>query len=116
MGLGGGMDESFEDPGTFDDDDEDGQLVDGEELDAGPTPDLSGLLSVSPLVRFPSYFVCLPFSFVLCRRAYKARARAQRRSRGLALPVVTCRSTICRPVIARSRYSFDMSYKLTRPR
>jgi hypothetical protein len=52
MGLGGGMDESFEDPGTFDDDDEEELLDDGQELDAAPAPDLSGLLSVSPLVRF----------------------------------------------------------------
>jgi hypothetical protein len=53
MGLGGGMDESFEDPGSFDDDDceEDGEL-DGGQLESMPAPDLSGLLSVSPLVRF----------------------------------------------------------------
>jgi hypothetical protein len=52
MGLGGGMDESFEDPGTFDDDDNEGQGDRGEDLVEMPAPDLSGLLSVSPLVRF----------------------------------------------------------------
>jgi hypothetical protein len=54
MGLGGGMDESFEDPGTFDHDDyeEHGVFQHEEDLEAKPAPDLSGLLSVSPLVCF----------------------------------------------------------------
>ena len=54
MGFGGGMDESFEDPGTFDDDDDEehGEIDQGEHLEARHAPDLSGLLSVSPLVRF----------------------------------------------------------------
>jgi hypothetical protein len=54
MGLGGGMDESFDDPGTFDDDDyeEQGDFDDGKDLESRPAPDLAGLLSVSPLVRF----------------------------------------------------------------
>lgn len=51
MGLGGGMDESFDDPGTFDDDDyeEQGDFDDGKDLESRPAPDLAGLLSVSPL-------------------------------------------------------------------
>lgn len=54
MGLSGGMDESFEDPGSFDDDDcEEGEGEgEGRQLQSWPAPDLSGLLSVSPLVRF----------------------------------------------------------------
>ena len=55
MGLGGGMDESFEDPGSFDDDDCEEGDVDGGQLESWPAPDLSGLLSVSPLVRFDDY-------------------------------------------------------------
>ena len=60
MGLSGGMDESFEDPGSFDDDDcEEGEGEgEGGQLQSWPAPDLSGLLSVSPLVRF-DYHVLL---------------------------------------------------------
>jgi len=55
MGLGGGMDESFEDPGSFDDDDCEEDEGEGGQLQSWPAPDLSGLLSVSPLVRFDDY-------------------------------------------------------------
>jgi hypothetical protein len=59
------MDESFEDPGTFDDDDEDEQwgLDGGEHPELRPAPDLSGLLSVSPLVRFQYISGWLCFTF-----------------------------------------------------
>jgi hypothetical protein len=55
MGLGGGMDESFEDPGSFDDDDCEEDEGEGGQLQSWPAPDLSSLLSVSPLVRFDDY-------------------------------------------------------------
>jgi hypothetical protein len=94
------MDDSFEDPGTFDEDgyDDDGEEgIDGEaHLDARPAPDLNGLLSVSPLVRFGHRLVCVvllfAFSCWLRRRACKAREKARRRSKGSALPVVTFRT------------------------
>ena len=57
MGLSGGMDESFEDPGSFDDDDCEEGDVDGAQLESWPAPDLSGLLSVSPLVRFDDFML-----------------------------------------------------------
>ena len=59
MGLSGVMDESFEDPGSFDDDDcEEGEGEgDGGLLQSWPAPDLSGLLSVSPLVRFDDFML-----------------------------------------------------------
>lgn len=86
------MDESFEDPGTFDEDDyEEQEELDGKALqEARPAPDLNGLLSVSPLVRFENL---ARFSFlrVLCCRAYKARKQALRRSRDSVLPDVICR-------------------------
>ena len=87
------MDESFEDPGTFDEDDyEEQEELDGEALqhEARPAPDLNGLLSVSPLVRFENT-VRFSFSCVLCCRAYKARKQALRRSRDSVLPDVICR-------------------------
>ena len=59
MGQSGGMDESFEDPGSFDDDDcEEGEGEgEGGQLQSWPAPDLSGLLSVSPLVRFDDFML-----------------------------------------------------------
>jgi hypothetical protein len=88
------MDESFEDPGTFDEDDyEDEQEVDAEaQLEVRPAPDLNGLLSVSPLVRV--LYGIEPFS-ILCllrRRACRTREKAPRRSRGLASLVDICES------------------------
>ncbi len=86
------MDESFEDPGTFDEDDyEDEQEVDSEALlEVRPAPDLNGLLSVSPLVRFMYGIEPLSISCLLRRRAYKTRGRAPRRFKGSALPVDIC--------------------------
>jgi hypothetical protein len=81
------MDDSFEDPGTFDEDgydDEEG--IDGEaQLDARPAPDLNGLLSVSPLVRFGHRLVlCSPF--VLCSHAGSVAEPARQGKKRGAVP------------------------------
>ncbi len=98
------MDDSFEDPGTYDEDgydDNDEEGIDGEThlpVDGRPAPDLNGLLSVSPLVRFCRCLFCVillfAFSCWLCRRACKAREKARRRSKGSALPVVIFRTLL----------------------
>ena len=87
MGFGGGMDESFEDPGTFDDDDDEehGEIDLGEHLEARNAPDLSGLLSVSPLVRFDHPLRCFFFLTLALLQSLQGKGKASAAFQGLSV-------------------------------